>query len=98
MLISGYLQPISDVAPVIPSRDATLAADPAVAPCEPNIISFYNSWDHYGSLSNFSPHSVHMADENGDISTWMTVEHYYQVPVLACIVSSTFFFLFSMIH
>ncbi|XP_023515559.1 riboflavin biosynthesis protein PYRR, chloroplastic-like [Cucurbita pepo subsp. pepo] len=78
MLISGYLQPISDVAPVIPSRDATLAADPAVAPCEPNIISFYNSWDHYGSLSNFSPHSVHMADENGDISTWMTVEHYYQ--------------------
>ncbi|XP_022149979.1 riboflavin biosynthesis protein PYRR, chloroplastic-like [Momordica charantia] len=78
MLISGFLHPISDVTPVIPSRDETLAADPTVAPCEPSIISFYNTWDHYGALSNFSPHAIHIANENGNYDTWMTVEHYYQ--------------------
>lgn len=88
MLVSGFLQPISDVAPIIPSRDETLAADPTVAPYEPNIISFYNTWDHYGALSNFSPHAIHIADDNGDYGTWMTVEHYYQVLNLARTIST----------
>ncbi|XP_008443687.2 riboflavin biosynthesis protein PYRR, chloroplastic-like [Cucumis melo] len=78
MMISGFLQPILDVAPIIPSRDETLAVDPTVVPYEPSIISFYNTWDNYGALSNFSPHSIHIVDEIGDYSTWMTVEHYYQ--------------------
>lgn len=90
-MISGFLQPISDVAPIIPSRDETLAVDPTVVSYEPSIISFYNTWDNYGALSNFSPHSIHIVDEIGDYSTWMTVEHYYQVLVIALIVSSIFF-------
>ncbi|XP_038880001.1 riboflavin biosynthesis protein PYRR, chloroplastic-like [Benincasa hispida] len=78
MMISGFLQPISDISPIIPSCYETLAIDPTIIPYEPNIISFYNTWDNYGTLSNFSPHAIHIANENGDYSTWMTVEHYYQ--------------------
>lgn len=79
MLISGYLQPIPDLSPVIPSADETSSVDPTVSPYDTNIISFYKTWDPYGAFSNFSPHPIEMPDENGDYVTWRSVEHYYQV-------------------
>ncbi|XP_010523560.1 PREDICTED: riboflavin biosynthesis protein PYRR, chloroplastic isoform X3 [Tarenaya hassleriana] len=78
MLISGFLQPIPDLLPVIPSEDATFAIDPTVNPYESDIIFFYKTWDPYGSFSNFSPHPIRMAIGNGDYATWLSVEHYYQ--------------------
>ena len=36
-------------------------------------IYFYKVSDPYGCFSNFSPHSINIADH-----TWTTVEHYYQ--------------------
>jgi diaminohydroxyphosphoribosylaminopyrimidine deaminase/5-amino-6-(5-phosphoribosylamino)uracil reductase len=82
MLISGFLQPLPDVTPVIPSVDETFAIDPTVTPHESSIIFFYKTWDPYGAFSNFSPHPIEMPDENGDYATWLSVEHYYQVQVL----------------
>lgn len=79
MLISGFLQPIPDLMPVIPSEDETFAIDPTVTPYEPSIIYFYKTWDPYGAFSNFSPHPIQMPDVNGDYVTWSSVEHYYQV-------------------
>ncbi|QCE12474.1 riboflavin biosynthesis protein PYRR, chloroplastic [Vigna unguiculata] len=78
MLISGFLQPLPDVIPVIPSRDETFVVDPTVSPYESSIIFFYKTWDLYGALSNFSPHPIQIRDENGDSVTWLSVEHYYQ--------------------
>ncbi|KAL9831539.1 Riboflavin biosynthesis protein PYRR [Arabidopsis thaliana] len=48
MLVSGFLQPIPDLLPVIPSEDATVEIDPSVDPFEPSIIFFYKTWDLYG--------------------------------------------------
>jgi len=79
MLISGFLQPIPDLRPAIPSVSETTKIDPALNPYESAIISFYKPWDPYGSFSNFSPHPIQMLDENGNYVTWSTVEHYYQV-------------------
>lgn len=79
MLISGFLQPLPDMVPVIPSPDETFVADPTVSPYDSRIIFFYKTWDPYGAFSNFSPHPIQMPDENGDCVTWMSVEHYYQV-------------------
>lgn len=79
MLISGFLQPIPDLTPVIPSVDETSEIDPTVTPYESRIIFFYKTWDLYGAFSNFSPHPIKMLDVNGDYSTWLSVEHYYQV-------------------
>lgn len=87
MLVSGFLQPLPDVTPVIPSVDETFAVDPTVSPYESSIIFFYKTWDPYGSFSNFSPHPIQMPDENGDYVTWLSVEHYYQV-----LTFSVFFF------
>ncbi|XP_020243908.1 riboflavin biosynthesis protein PYRR, chloroplastic isoform X1 [Asparagus officinalis] len=78
LLISGYLQPIPDLSPMIPSADTTLALDPTVSPYDADIIFFYKTWDPYGALSNFSPHPLQMPDGNGDCTTWSTLEHYYQ--------------------
>ncbi|RDX72132.1 Riboflavin biosynthesis protein PYRR, chloroplastic [Mucuna pruriens] len=78
MLISGFLQPLPEMVPVIPSLDETFVVDPTVSPYESRIIFFYKTWDPYGVLSNFSPHSIQMPDENGDYVTWLSVEHYYQ--------------------
>ncbi|KAL5566723.1 hypothetical protein UlMin_029887 [Ulmus minor] len=78
MLISGFLQPIPDLTPVIPSVEETYAIDPTVTPYEPRIIFFYKTWDLYGAFSNFSPHPIQMPDENGNYVTWLSVEHYYQ--------------------
>ncbi|GMY13914.1 riboflavin biosynthesis protein PYRR, chloroplastic isoform X1 [Fagus crenata] len=78
MLISGFLQPLPDVTPIIPSVDETFAIDPTVTPHESSIIFFYKTWDPYGAFSNFSPHPIQMPDENGDYVTWLSVEHYYQ--------------------
>ncbi|XP_038879689.1 riboflavin biosynthesis protein PYRR, chloroplastic-like [Benincasa hispida] len=78
MLVRGFLQPILDVAPVIPSCDETIAIDPTVTPYEPSIIFFYKTWDPYGAFSNFSRHPIQLTDENGSDCTWLTVEHYYQ--------------------
>lgn len=78
MLISGFLQPVPDLTPTIPSVEETCAVDPNVSPYESNIIFFYKTWDPYGSFSNFSPHPFQMLDENGDYCTWSSVEHYYQ--------------------
>nr|XP_029117464.1 riboflavin biosynthesis protein PYRR, chloroplastic isoform X3 [Elaeis guineensis] len=78
MLISGFLQPIPDLSPVIPQADETSALDPTVSPYDTKIISFYKTWDLYGALSNFSPHPVRMPDEDGTYFTWSSVEHYYQ--------------------
>ncbi|KAK9138624.1 hypothetical protein Sjap_009218 [Stephania japonica] len=78
ILISGFLQPVPDLTPVIPSVDETSTIDPTVAPYEASIIFFYKTWDKYGAFSNFSPHSLRMPDDNGDYITWPSVEHYYQ--------------------
>ncbi|XP_017624149.1 riboflavin biosynthesis protein PYRR, chloroplastic isoform X1 [Gossypium arboreum] len=78
MLISGFLQPIPDLTPTIPSEDETFAIDPTVAPFETSIIFFYKTWDLYGAFSNFSPHTIQMPDEDGNYVTWFSVEHYYQ--------------------
>ncbi|KAK9141133.1 hypothetical protein Scep_010814 [Stephania cephalantha] len=78
ILISGFLQPIPDLTPVIPSVDETSTIDPTVAPYDASIIFFYKTWDEYGAFSNFSPHSLRMPDDNGDYITWPSVEHYYQ--------------------
>ncbi|KAI7736071.1 hypothetical protein M8C21_023688 [Ambrosia artemisiifolia] len=78
VLISGYLQPIPDLTPIIPSVDETSAIDPSISPYDAPIIFFYKTWDPYGSFSNFSPHPIRLPDENGDYVTWSSVEHYYQ--------------------
>ncbi|XP_027353545.1 riboflavin biosynthesis protein PYRR, chloroplastic isoform X2 [Abrus precatorius] len=78
MLISGFLQPLPDIVPVIPSLDETFVVDPTVSPYESSIIFFYKTWDPYGALSNFSPHPIKMPDENSEYVTWSSVEHYYQ--------------------
>ncbi|XP_050242337.1 riboflavin biosynthesis protein PYRR, chloroplastic isoform X1 [Quercus robur] len=78
MFVSGFLQPLPDVTPVIPSVDETFAIDPTVTPHESSIIFFYKTWDPYGSFSNFSHHPIQMPDEKGDYATWLSVEHYYQ--------------------
>ncbi|KAM0831925.1 hypothetical protein ACQ4PT_065207 [Festuca glaucescens] len=78
MLMSGFIQPIPDLSPVIPSVDEIPSVDPEVSPYETNIISFYKTWDTFGAFSNFSPHPLHMPDEQGHCLTWLTVEHYYQ--------------------
>ncbi|CAN6447500.1 unnamed protein product [Victoria cruziana] len=78
ILISGYLQPIPDLTPIIPSVDEISAIDPSLAPYEANIIFFYKTWDPYGAFSNFSPHPLCMLDESGEYVTWSSVEHYYQ--------------------
>lgn len=82
MLISGLLQHLPDVTPVIPSVDETFAVDPTISPYESSIIFFYKAWDPYGAFSNFSPHPIQMPNENGDYLTWLSVEHYYQVSLL----------------
>lgn len=79
MLISGFLQPIPELTPIIPSVDEISSIDPTVTPYEANIIFFYKTWDPYGAFSNFSPHPLRMPDENGNYQTWPSVEHYYQV-------------------
>ncbi|KAK4433051.1 Riboflavin biosynthesis protein PYRR, chloroplastic [Sesamum alatum] len=78
MLVSGFLQPVPDLTPVIPSVDETSAIDPTVSPYEASIIFFYKTWDPYGSFSNFSLHPIQLPDENGDNYSWPSVEHYYQ--------------------
>ncbi|CAN0859652.1 Riboflavin biosynthesis protein PYRR, chloroplastic [Linum grandiflorum] len=78
ILISGFLQPIPDPTPVIPSQDETLATDPTVNPYESSIIFFNKAWDPYGAFSKFSPHPIKMPDENGVLVSWSSVEHYYQ--------------------
>ncbi|XP_020578701.1 riboflavin biosynthesis protein PYRR, chloroplastic [Phalaenopsis equestris] len=78
ILVSGFLHPIPDLSPVIPSVHETAALDPAVSPYESKIIFFYKTWDPFGAFSNFSPHSISMPDEAGDFCMWPTVEHYYQ--------------------
>uniref|UniRef100_A0A1J3D6B3 Riboflavin biosynthesis protein PYRR, chloroplastic n=2 Tax=Noccaea caerulescens TaxID=107243 RepID=A0A1J3D6B3_NOCCA len=81
MLVSGFLQPIPDLLPVIPSEEATFEIDPSVNPFESSIIFFYKTWDLYGSFSNFSPHAIRMpcgGEENDEYMIWPSVEHYYQ--------------------
>ncbi|GFQ00391.1 riboflavin biosynthesis protein pyrr chloroplastic [Phtheirospermum japonicum] len=78
MLVSGFLHPVPDLTPVIPSVDETFAIDPTVSPYEASIIFFYKTWDPYGAFSNFSLHPIQMPDENGDCYSWPSVEHYYQ--------------------
>ncbi|KAI8556135.1 hypothetical protein RHMOL_Rhmol05G0228400 [Rhododendron molle] len=78
MLISGFLQPVPDLTPVIPSVEETSAIDPTVTPYESSIIFFYKTWDPYGAFSNFSSHAIQMTDESGNYLSWPTVEHYYQ--------------------
>ncbi|KAF7817738.1 riboflavin biosynthesis protein PYRR, chloroplastic isoform X1 [Senna tora] len=78
ILVSGFLQPLPDTTPVIPSVDETFAVDPTISLYESSIIFFYKTWDPYGAFSNFSPHPIQMPDGNGDYVTWLSVEHYYQ--------------------
>ncbi|KAL2227879.1 UNVERIFIED_CONTAM: Riboflavin biosynthesis protein PYRR, chloroplastic [Sesamum indicum] len=78
MLVSGFLQPVPDLTPVIPSVDETSAIDPTVSPFEASIIFFYKTWDPYGAFSNFSLHPIQLPDENGNYYSWPSVEHYYQ--------------------
>ncbi|XP_078156295.1 cytidine/deoxycytidylate deaminase family protein [Carex rostrata] len=78
MLISGYLQPIPDLFPMIPSANEIPSIDPTLSPYETNIISFYKTWDPFGAFSNFSAHPIEMPCENGERTVWPSVEHYYQ--------------------
>ncbi|KAH9312839.1 hypothetical protein KI387_027874, partial [Taxus chinensis] len=78
MLVSGYLHPIPDLAPIIPAKDATSSEVILSASDGPSIISFYKTWDAYGAFSNFSPHPIRIPDMNGEYVTWKSVEHYYQ--------------------
>ncbi|KAK4741644.1 hypothetical protein SAY87_025232 [Trapa incisa] len=78
ILISGFLQPIPDLKPVIPSFDETAAIDPTINPYEPDIIYFHRTWEPYGVFSNFSPHPIQMPDNEGKYETWSTAEHFYQ--------------------
>ncbi|RZC63402.1 hypothetical protein C5167_025165 [Papaver somniferum] len=78
MLVTGFLQPIPDLTPVIPSIDETSAIDPSFTPYEASIKFFYKTWDPYGAFSNFSAHPLQMPDGNGGYLTWPSVEHYYQ--------------------
>nr|GMD99629.1 riboflavin biosynthesis protein PYRR, chloroplastic [Ipomoea batatas] len=78
MLVSGFLHPVPDLTPVIPSVEETSEIDPTISPYESSIIFFYKTWEQYGSFSNFSHHPIQMPDETGDIVTWSSVEHYYQ--------------------
>lgn len=78
MLVSGFLQPLPDLTPTIPSLSELSKIDPSINPYESSIISFYKTWDPYGSFSNFSPHPIQMPDEGGHYTTWSSVEHYYQ--------------------
>ncbi|KAK1270968.1 hypothetical protein QJS04_geneDACA004420 [Acorus gramineus] len=78
LLISGYLQPIPDLSPIIPSVDEISMVDPTETPYDANIIFFYKTWDPYGVLSNFSPHPLCISDDDGNLSSWPSVEHYYQ--------------------
>ncbi|KAL3630919.1 hypothetical protein CASFOL_023903 [Castilleja foliolosa] len=78
MLVSGFLHPVPDLTPVIPSADETFAIDPTFSPYEASIIFFYKTWDPYGAFSNFSLHPIQMPDENGNCYNWPSVEHYYQ--------------------
>ncbi|XP_057435789.1 riboflavin biosynthesis protein PYRR, chloroplastic isoform X2 [Lotus japonicus] len=78
MLVSGFLQPLPDMVPVIPSLEETFVVDPTISRYESSIIFFYKTWDPYGAFSNFSPHAIQMPDENGDYVTWSSVEHFYQ--------------------
>lgn len=82
MLVSGFLQPVPDLTPYIPSEDEIFAIDPTVTPYESSILFFYKTWDPYGAFSNFSPHPIQMPDDQGDYVTWPSVEHYYQVIVI----------------
>lgn len=79
MLVSGFLQPVPDLTPIIPSVEETSAIDPTVTPYESSIIFFYKTWDPYGAFSNFSPYAIQMTDESGNYVSWPSVEHYYQV-------------------
>lgn len=78
ILVSGFLQPIPDLTPAIPSVEETFAIDPTVSPHDSSIIFFYKTWDPYGAFSNFSPHPIRMSDDTGGYETWLSVEHYYQ--------------------
>lgn len=78
MLVSGFLQPLPDLTPTIPSLSELSKIDPSINPYESSIISFYKTWDPYGSFSNFSPHPIQMPEEGGHYTTWSSVEHYYQ--------------------
>lgn len=79
ILVSGFLQPVPDLTPTIPSVEETSAIDPTISPYESSIIFFYKTWDPYGGFSNFSLHPFQMPNENGELVTWSSVEHYYQV-------------------
>lgn len=86
MLISGYLQPIPDLFPMIPSANEIPSIDPTLSPYETNIISFYKTWDPFGAFSNFSAHPIEMPCENGERTVWPSVEHYYQVNYITSII------------
>ncbi|KAL0322295.1 UNVERIFIED_CONTAM: Riboflavin biosynthesis protein PYRR, chloroplastic [Sesamum calycinum] len=76
MLVSGFLQPVPDLTPVIPSVDETSAIDPTVSPYEASIIFFYKTWDPYGAFSNFSLHPIQLPDETAIIiagPVWSTI-------------------------
>ncbi|GAA0169701.1 deaminase [Lithospermum erythrorhizon] len=78
MLVSGFLQPVPEMTPVIPSVEETFAIDPSVSPYESRIIAFYKTWDPYGALSNFSHHPISVPDGKEENFRWPSVEHYYQ--------------------
>lgn len=91
ILVSGFLQPIPDLTPAIPSVEETFAIDPTVSPHDSSIIFFYKTWDPYGAFSNFSPHPIRMSDDTGGYETWLSVEHYYQVTILFFVLQKLYF-------
>lgn len=79
MLITGYLQPIPDLRPQIPTgMDDPINEEAVPFSDKATIISFYKAWDAFGAFSNFSPHPITMSSSNGKPTLWKSVEHYYQ--------------------
>lgn len=78
LLVSGFLHPVPDLTPAIPSLEEASEIDPSISPYESSVIFFYKTWEQYGFFSNFSSHPIQLPDETGNSVTWSSVEHYYQ--------------------
>lgn len=82
LLVTGFLYPLPDPRPVMPTALSTGTHDieGTVGFGGPPILSFYKAWDCYGVFSNFSPHPIRMsvADSPSTSLLWQSVEHYYQ--------------------
>ncbi|EEH58146.1 uncharacterized protein MICPUCDRAFT_15833 [Micromonas pusilla CCMP1545] len=91
VLLSGYLPAVNTSEEADPWTEDPIAvverAASAMRASDAKEVRFYKSWDRYGALSNFSPHSivapkswrgVDAVDGDDEDVEWPTVEHFYQ--------------------